>query len=378
MAKLKLRYGAISTDDHIQESPDLWTDRMSAAAFGEAIPHVIERDDGSQTWLINGELFPRLAMVPAAMPNRRIEPLRWEDVPKATYVPGDRLKAMDHDSVDTHAFFPNIAGLTGGTFTNRGTEDWREACIRAYNDWLIDVWAEYSPRFIAQCIAPMWDVDKAVAEVRRSAKRGHKALVWHGALSNLDLPHFNDAYWDPLYATCQELDLPMALHIGAAGMLATWDGYAPYTAKALGSAAAIASNVQILANLLYSGVPERFPKLNFISVESGIGWIPYLLETLDHEYEVLECWKDGMSRKPSEYFHRQVYANFWYEHVGIEIRRHVGVDRILWETDYPHTTSTYPNSKTMRESCLAGVPDEERRAMLVDNSVRLFKLDIEE
>ena len=229
---------------------------------------------------------------------------------------------------------------------------------------------------MAQCLAPLWDVDKAVAEVTRAVKRGHRAVVWHGAPEALGFPHFNEAYWDPFYAACQDLDIPICLHIGSGNRLTPWEGYAQYTAKALGSAAAIASNTQVLANLLYSGVLERFPKLKVMSVESGLGWIPYVLETLDHEYECLECWKDGMKQKPSFFFHRQVYVNFWYEHVGIEIRRHIGVERILWETDFPHTTSTYPNSKAMRESCLQGVPEQEQRAMLVDNAVRLFRLDV--
>ena len=103
-----------------------------------------------------------------------------------------------------------------------------------------------------------------------------------------------------------------------------------------------------------------------ITVESGLGWIPYLLETLDHEYTVMECWKDGMSRKPSDYFRSNVYANFWYERVGIEMRRHIGVDNIIWETDFPHTTSTYPKKQGdprggPRRRARARAPQDPRR-----------------
>ena len=145
----------------------------------------------------------------------------------------------------------------------------------------------------------------------------------------------------------------------------------------MGSTRSISSHMQILTNVLFSGVLDRFPNLKVITVESGIGWIPYLLETADHEYKSLGVGATELKTKPSEAFRRQVYGSFWFESVGIEFRRHIGVDNILYETDFPHPTSTWPDSKKYREECLKDVPADERVKMLRDNAIKLYHLDVD-
>jgi predicted TIM-barrel fold metal-dependent hydrolase len=130
-----------------------------------------------------------------------------------------------------------------------------------------------------------------------------------------------------------------------------------------------------MANLLYSGVLERFPRLRFVSVESGLGWVPYLLETADHQYEAQQLWKEGVLIRPSESFRRQCYVNFWFESTGIELRHRIGIENILWEADFPHPTSTYPQSRKRIRECLAGVPAGEQRLLLQDNAARVFAID---
>jgi len=141
---------------------------------------------------------------------------------------------------------------------------------------------------------------------------------------------------------------------------------------------AITSNVQVMANLIFSGVLDRFPELRFISVESGLGWVPYLLETADHQYEAQHLWDEGMTIRPSEYFKRQCYVNFWYEASGIQQRDRIGVENILWEADFPHPTSTFPNSRKAIKDSLAGVPAAEQALMLQSNAERLFGIELEE
>ena len=183
MATLKLKYGVISTDEHIQEAPDVWTDRMSKAKFGDDIPHIQEQPDGSEIWVVRGEPVTgfgnhKLASVAAAMNPRNKEPVRWEEVPQNTYVPSERLKAMDQDKVDTHTFFPNVSGIPNPTFQQGGSEEFRLACLQAYNDWLAEEWTAYSPRFISQCIVPLSNVELAVSEIQRAVKK-----VWVSTLS---------------------------------------------------------------------------------------------------------------------------------------------------------------------------------------------------
>jgi predicted TIM-barrel fold metal-dependent hydrolase len=381
MAAIPLKYGVISTDEHVQEAPDLWTSRLSKAKFGEDIPHIVEQPDGTEKWLIGGQITSQppheLAIVTAASEPSR-DPQRWEEVPRSTYLPSERLKAMDRDQVDTHTFFPNISGLTNNKFQREGSEEFRLACIRAYNDWLVEEWLSVSPRFIAQCISPMWDVNLAAEEIARALKNGHKGVIWHGAPDVLGLPPFNDPHWDPVYRLCSELGVPMCLHQGG-GMprLANPPGIGPNTKGAVGATKSISLNMQLIINILFSDVLDRFPKLKLITVESGIGWIPYVLELSDHEYERLRVHEDGPQSKPSDAFRAHIWANFWFEHIGIANRYHIGVENIIYETDFPHPTTTWPNSKRLREQALAGVPPEEQQLMLMENAIKLYQLDVD-
>lgn len=370
-------YPVISTDDHAWEKRDTWTSRVPAR-FRDDCPQV-RREDGMDYWVFAGERMRALGTGVAAMRPERDAVKIWEDVPPAAYDARERLKLMDADGVGAEVLFPQAVGFGGGpVLSTRGDPELREACIRAYNDYQAEEWLGVSPRYVPQALAAMWDVELAVAEVRRAHSIGHKALVWTGAPQAMGFPHFNESHWDPLWSTLQELDMPVALHIGGAGPQAPlWDGFNTMTRLAMVSTMAITSNVQVIANVLFSGVLNRFPRLKFVSVESGCGWVPYLLETADHQWEAQRLWKHGMEQKPSEYFRRNCYVNFWYEVSGVKLREMVGIDNMMWEADFPHPTSTYPDSKKVIEQGLAGVPEDEREKLLHGNAVRVFNLDSE-
>ena len=137
----------------------------------------------------------------------------------------------------------------------------------------------------------------------------------------------------------------------------------------------VASNTRIMADLLLSGILERFPMLEVVSVESGLGWIPFLLEAADHQFKEQQLMREKiLSMKPSDYFHRQCYANFWFEEAGIKMRHLIGVENILWESDFPHSTSTWPESWNFIERTLKGVPQEERYPLMVGNAMKLYKM----
>jgi predicted TIM-barrel fold metal-dependent hydrolase len=368
----------ISTDDHCWEKPDTWTSRV-AARFRDDCPQVRRVDDGD-VWWYAGEIVRPLGTGCAAMRPDRDAVTEWADVPKAAYDAEARLRTMDEDGVAAEVLFPQAAGFGGGPFVStKGDPDLRLACVRAYNDYLAEEWSDVSSRFVSQCLIPIWDVDLAVAEAERAHDLGHRALVWTAAPQSFGFPHFNDGYWDPLWASLQERSMPVSLHIGSARTQSdVWDGWGPMKRLSMVSVNAITSNVQVMANLLFSGVLDRFPELRFISVESGLGWVPYLLETADHQYEAQHLWDEGMTIRPSEYFRRQCYVNFWYEASGIAQRDLIGVENILWEADFPHPTSTFPHSRNAIAESLAGVPVEEQALMLHDNAVKLFRIELDE
>jgi uncharacterized protein len=380
-----MKYRVISTDDHLQEAPDTWTSRMSAAKWGDKIPQLKPLDKEREAWFVYGEPNKRLgiAIVHGALADRAKSVNRWEDVPRIAYVPAERVKAMDQDGVDVQTFFGNIAGVAGGTFSNpKYEEEFRLEAIRAFNDLQIEAYSRPFPgRFITLAIVPLWNASAAVAEVERTRKLGIHGISF-AFPQQFGYPHISDPHWDPLWRVCQETGLSVNLHIGSGGSMGMgpandFAGHSEMRWLAEASTRAISANTQVMSTILFSGILERFPALKIVSSESGLGWVPYLLETADHQWERQKLYREGMSIKPSEYFHRQCYVNFWYEKVGIENRHHIGVNNIMWESDFPHPTCTWPNSQEFIARSLEGVPQDERRKILVDNAVRVFNLTSE-
>ena len=154
---MQLKYGLISVDDHIQEPPDLWTQRLSKKRWGDRIPHMERAGDGTERWVVDGQLLldGRAGRAGALMADRNREPSHWADVPPAAYVPMERLKAMDSAGIDYSVLYPTVAGLAGETFGRLDDPELELDCVRAYNDWLIDEWASASDRFVPQCIVPV-------------------------------------------------------------------------------------------------------------------------------------------------------------------------------------------------------------------------------
>src|SRR6266581_2681194 len=168
----------ISVDDHVQEPPDLWTRRLSKQRWGDRIPHVEPSTDGTDRWLIDGEVaHGGIAQAGAFMSNRNHKPPRWEDVPPAAYVPAERLQVMDAAGIDYSVLYPTVAGIAGQAFGRLNDLELELACVQAYNDWLIEEWAATSPRFVPQCIVPIGAPEATVKEIRRAVAMGHRGVV---------------------------------------------------------------------------------------------------------------------------------------------------------------------------------------------------------
>jgi predicted TIM-barrel fold metal-dependent hydrolase len=224
----------------------------------------------------------------------------------------------------------------------------------------------------------MWDAQRALAEARRMAERGVKGITF-AFPHQFGYPHVSDPHWDPLWAFAQDAKLSVNFHIGSgAGMgiaLESLSKGAPSFASAEGSTKAVASNVQVMAVLLFSGIMLRFPKLKIVSSESGAGWVPYLLEAADHHWEHANCAKDGMLLRPSEYFRRQCYVNFWFESAGLKMMRdHVSLDNVMFGSDFPHPTGTWPSTRAYVERSVEGLTADERRKVMAGNAIKVFNL----
>ena len=287
---------------------------------------------------------------------------------------------MDEAGVAAQVLYPNVAGFASERFLTLEDEALKLACVRAYNDFQTE-WVSVAPkRYLPITAVPFWDVQATVAEIERGAAMGHKGVLFTGEPQSLGQPFLGDHHWDPVWHVAQDLGLPISFHIGSGRFD---DGFTPERIAVDGRAATYSristsmflTNAVQLTDLLLSGVLPRFPELKFVSVESGIGWVPFMLEAVDWHFHASNMGKERpeYTLLPSEYFRRQVYACYWFEQLAPQHQlEQIGVDNVLFETDFPHPTCLYGNVQEMAASGLAGQPEAVKRKILRENAAALY------
>jgi predicted TIM-barrel fold metal-dependent hydrolase len=380
---MEIRHGLISADSHVVTERNAFLDRMSQSKFGDRIPQIKQVESKGarvERWVVNGRPLKTRGVCncPAVMgdPDRNRYPQRWDEVPAKAYVPSERLKALDADGIDAEVLFPNDPS----SFHQYNDPEFELACVRAYNDSLGEL-TRTSDRFISLAMVPLLcGMETIVNEVKRAVNKGHRGIVMFALPSLMvdSLPHISESYWYPLWEVCQELEMPVHFH-ASAGLarkmtFPEWDGYTPYQQHAAFTVPTAAWPAQIVPNLIFSKVAYKFPRSKWVFAETGIGSVSCVQTACDHEWERRQLWRHGLEQRPSEVIRRQVYVNFWYEKAGIGLRDNVGVNNIMWESDYPHIASTYPESWKFVERSLQGVPEDERSKMLYRNAQALYRL----
>lgn len=377
---MEIKHKLISADSHAAFDPETYTSRMSAGKWGEKIPRVVEVEDNGQRvhrWSIYGKVHNgNVCNCPAVMGEPfPTYPKRWEEVPKTAYEPLARLKALDADGVDAEVLFPNPPG---GTFFENKDAEFELDAVRAYNDALGE-WTRASDRYLPLAILPYLSEPKTIArEIEHAASVGHRGINCLGEAPKR-LPHLTDPYWYPVWTICQELDIPVHIH-GSAGLRAgssvrKWSGYSPRQAHSAQTATSAVTPAQVIPQLIFSGLTERFPRLKFVFAEAGIGGLNFVRAACDHEWESRRLWTTGLATRPSDTVRRQMYVNFWFEAEGIKLRHDIGIDNIMWESDFPHVASYYPRSWQEIERVLEGVPADDRRKVLYENALRVYRID---
>ena len=342
----------IDADTHITEPADLWTSRVSKK-WGDRVLHVKQDDKGVNSWFVGDE---KVANAPSGVfagwkgkfPN---SPPTYEDAHPASFDVHERLKLMDETGVYAQVLYPNVAGFASQRFLQLKEPELMLECVRAWNDFQID-WISAAPeRFVANASIPFWDVEASVREIERVAQRGIKGILFTGDPQSHGEPFLGDKHWDPLWHAATDTGLPISFHIGSGDFT---DGFTPERLAVDGPEVTYArtSTVLFLSNglqmtdLLLSGVLPRFPELKFVSVESGIGWVPFCLESCDYHFIAADVRKarPEFEMMPSDYFRRQVYSCYWFERVAPrKLIEDIGEDNILFETDFPHPTCLYGN-----------------------------------
>ena len=377
-------YSIIDADTHVTDTPDLWTSR-APANMRDRVPFVETDARGRQRWRI-GDGRPLASVGMTATAGRgtfKHPPKNYDEMHPGAYDANARLKYMDEMGIWAMVMYPNVGGFGAQQFLKLNDPELMLTCVRIYNDWQTEWASADSRRLLPITSIPFWDVDAAVEEVRRCAKKGHKGILFTGEQQYYGKPLLGDPYWKPLWDIAVDSDLPISFHIGSGDMQ---EGLAKARVNTYGRMAAFTElavdiflhNAIQLNDLLMSGVLVRHPKIKFVSVESGVGWIPFVLEAMDYQFKGNSVTEEHpeFDLLPSEYFARNVYACYWFEQTAPRrLFDKIGVDNVLFETDFPHPTSLYGDEVHARiKSGLADCEDSVRRKILWGNSEKLYKV----
>ena len=383
------RFRVIDVDTHITEPPDLWTQRV-ARKWRDAVPRV-ERHKGRDMWMISG----KPAGAPGAYTMAGFDGLfpqdyrrTWEDLPASAYDPGARIAHLNREGIFAQVLYPNVGGFGSGRFLKLGQPELMLECVRAYNDFLIDWTREDPNRLIPVMTTPFWDVAATVAEIERCAPLGHRAVLCCGQPDEFGQPPLRSRHWDPIWAAAQAAELPISFHIGSGDDIKELtrdpDGIGVQTNFARVSSMILMENKRCLADLIFGGICHRFPRLRFVSVESGVGWVQNALEAFDWQWNNsgVRAEHPEYDLLPSEYFHRQIYACFWFERESLFPALDLFPSNILYETDYPHPTCMHPSPPALAaerprqyaQRVLGALPTATLQSILHDNAASLYRI----
>lgn len=387
----------ISVDDHILEPRDLWQ-RELPASMRERGPRVsrekiklkfegghygFERgaEDGGwcDLWLFDDLVLPTgLLHAAAGFPPEEQQniPAVYEDFRPGTYDRDARLEDMTLNNVEVAINYPNtFPRFAGQGFAEREDKDLALACLQIYNDWMIDEWCGGAGkgRLIPMTLVPLWDAQLAASEVKRCAEKGSYAIAFSENPSKLGYPSLYSGEWDPLFAVCDETDTTVSMHIGSSSTMPSTSPDSPLaTTMALSSINAQGA----LCDLVFSGTLERFPNVKFAFAESQIGWMPYQLERMD------VVWHDDVGgielpSPPSSYIEGRVFGCVFDDEHGLKSRDAIGLEHILFETDYPHTDGTFPESQQVAHRLCegAGMDADECYAFLRGNAIKAYGME---
>lgn len=373
----------VDADTHISEWYDLWTSR-APAKFKDRVPQV-QNVNGRWDWVMDGRTLNREGASSAILKDGSktvgmgFRDLQLADVHAGAHDLKARLAYMNEEGIAAQIAYPNLLGF-GGQKSMLIDAELRNLSMTIFNDAMAEMQADSGNRIYPMAMVPWWDVDLAVKEVERCAKMGMRGINMNSDPHIHDLPHLGDPHWYPLWEACTSLDLPVNFHIGASDESMSWfaqglwPGHPDEVQLAYGSLMLFVGNMRVLANILLTRMLERFPTLKIVSVESGAGWVPFFLEALEYQMrEAAMAFKDS----PKEIFQRQIYICSWFERENIvDTARQIGINNLMFETDFPHPTCLYPNPLDHMQTALEAMTREEREKVFGSNAKRVYNLDL--
>lgn len=335
----------VSVDDHLLEPADLFSRHMSEANRSRA-PR-LSAANGKHVWHFEGKAYPTIglnAVVGRPKNEYGVEPASYTDMRKGCWDVRARIDDMNANGVLGSLCFPSFLGYAGGTFLNVSDRQLALDALRAYNDWHIHDWAGAAPgRFIPLAMLPLWDIGATVAEVKRVNALGVHAISFPDNPTMTRLPSIHTDYWDPLWKACADLGVIICCHIGTGVKAPHASAETPIDAWIITMPIAIANSA---ADWLHARMFSKYPSLKMMLSEGGIGWIPYFMERADYTHQQHGAWThaDFGGLKPSEHFRKHIITCFVDDQFGARNLDAVGEDLVMWECDYPHADTSWPES----------------------------------
>ena len=373
-------YRIISSDNHIYEPADLWTSRIESK-YKDRCPRIERFDDGGDIWVCDGTRGQSAAQGTNAGlrfvdPGSIDQAALYEDVRPGGYIPEEYIKDMDIDGVDVSIIYPTVSFIL---FCHVPDGELLSASFRVYNDWLSEFCRVNPKRLAGIAVINLDDVQDGIGELERCRKMGG----FVGALITVYPPagrRYHSPEYEPFWAAAQDLEMPLGLHAASNrwGSGEAFQGRDHSEARKSHSVNRDHGVRMSLADMIYGGVFERYPKLQAGSVEHDLSWAPHFLDRLDFNYTQLGIktkvarFKNDMF--PSDFFHRNVFIGFQEDSLGIRLRDVIGVDSLQWGSDYPHIESTFPRSREILDDILLDCTEEEKAKIAGGNAARVYKI----
>jgi predicted TIM-barrel fold metal-dependent hydrolase len=367
----------LSSDSHVFEPPDLWTTRIDAA-FRDRAPRMLRINGVDQLVVEEHQVIAGIGLISNAgarfeAPETISSQGRFEDVHQGGYDPAQHLKDMQLDGVAGEVLYPS----QGLFYFKVADTPLMSAIFRAYNDWLAEFCSTDPERLKGIAMINLDDIQEGIKELERTAKMGFAgAMITEYPLEDR---RYEQPEYEPFWAAAQALDMPLSLHTATRRQGKIRGAGEKTLRDASSRATKVFYPATSMCDMIFSGVFERYPNLKLAIVEFELAWVPHLLSSMDYTYrerheEALYRFKDGW--RPSDFFHRNVFLSFQEDEVGIRLRDIIGVDNMMWGSDYPHSESTFPQSRQILAQILAGVPEDDYAKIVGGNTARLYRFDL--
>ena len=367
----------LSSDSHVFEPPDLWTTRIDAT-FRDRAPRMQRLDGVDQLVVEAQQVIAGIGLISNAgarfeAPETISSQGRFEDVHQGGYDPAQHLKDMQLDGVAGEVLYPS----QGLFYFKVADTQLMSAIFRAYNDWLAEFCRTDPERLKGIAMINLDDVQDGIKELERTAKMGFAgAMITEYPLEDR---RYDQPEYEPFWAAAQALDMPLSLHTATRRQGKIRGAGEKTLRDASSRATKVFYPATSMCDMIFSGVFERYPNLKLAIVEFELAWVPHLLSSMDYTYrerheEAVYRFKDGW--RPSDFFHRNVFLSFQEDEVGIRLRDIIGVDNMMWGSDYPHSESTFPQSRQILAQILAGVPEDDYAKIVGGNTARLYHFDL--